>query len=149
MEWIGQIALILHIAFAAVWFGAGIRLAGQVRAVAALDGAAARPMAEDINQTRRIILWMVGGTLLFSLITFFSYGGFGVYGPRYHASLGLILIMGLIEIALIQPTWRSIRSTFLTDAVDTATPKTGRMAMFVGINHLLWVIVLVLMVWRL
>lgn len=149
MDWIGQISLILHIAFAAVWFGAGIRLAGQIRKVTALEGTNAHPMVRDIDQTRKVILWAVGGTLLFSLAAFFTYGGFEVYGPRFHASLGLILVMALLEVALIQRTWRAVRAMLLGEASGDASSKSGRVAMFVGINHLLWVVVLTLMVWRL
>lgn len=149
MEWIGQFSLILHIAFAAMWFGGGIRLAGQVRKAASGTGSDAALLVEDIDRTRKLILWAVGGTIVFSLLAFFIYGGFGFYGPRYHASLGLIVIMALVELALIQPAWTSIRAARLEDADADVSSKTSRVAMFVGINHLLWIIVLGLMVWRL
>lgn len=148
MEWIGQISLILHIAFAAVWFGAGIRLAGQVRMAAAMTGSEVHPLLEDIDQTRTLILYAVGGTLVFSLLTFFLYGGFTVYGPRYHTSLLLIAVMAGIEFALTQPAWNSIRTAQLEGKDAEASSKTSRVAMFVGINHLLWIVVLTLMVWR-
>ena len=149
MEWIGQFSLILHIAFAAMWFGGGVRLAGQVRKAAAGAGSQVRPLVEDINRTRKLILWAVGGTILFSLVAFFVYGGFGSYGPRYHASLGLVVVMALVEILLIQPAWNTIRSARLEDSEANVSSKSSRVAMFVGINHLLWIIVLGLMVWRL
>ncbi len=149
MEWIGQFSLILHIAFAAMWFGGGIRLAGQVRKAASAAGSNAALLVDDIDRTRKLILWSVGGTIAFSLLAFFIYGGFGGYGPRYHASLGLIVVMALVELMLIQPAWKSIRAARLEDADADVSSKTSRVAMFVGINHLLWVVVLGLMVWRL
>jgi hypothetical protein len=149
MEWIGQFSLILHIAFAAIWFGGGIRLAGQVRKAASDTSGDVQALVRDIDGTRRLILWAVGGTLVFSLLVFFMYGGFASYGPRYHASLGLVLVMAAIELVLTQPAWTSIRDVRLADTETDVSSKTGRVAMFVGINHLLWIVVLALMVWRL
>ena len=140
MDWIGEIALILHILAAALWFGAGIRQTGQIRAAVDAGGEAGSVLAGEIDAIRRIVLYAMGGTLLFSIITLFARGGFGAYGPRFHMSLGLV------EAFLIQPVWKNVRASLVGEGEEELS-SSGRIAMYVGINHFLWLVVLVLMVW--
>lgn len=146
MYWIGQVALVLHILSAALWFGAGIRQTGQIRTAVDVGGEAGSVLAGEIDRIRRIVLFAMGGTLVFSVTALFLLGGFAAYGPRFHISLGLVLVMALVETGLIQPAWRRLRSG-LTDQSAGEASGSSRIAMYVGINHLLWLVVLVLMVW--
>lgn len=146
MYWIGQIALVLHVLSAALWFGAGIRQSAQIRTAIDAAGEAGSVLAGEIDGIRRIVLVAMGGTLIFSVTALFALGGFAAYGPRFHTSLGLVMVMALVEMFLIQPSWRGVREQ-LTGAVEGEPDGSGRIAMYVGINHLLWLVVLVLMLW--
>jgi uncharacterized protein YjeT (DUF2065 family) len=146
MYWIGEIALILHILSAALWFGAGIRQTGQIRAAVDAGGEAGSVLAGEIESIRRIVLYAMGGTLVFSVVTLVARGGFGAYGPRFHISLGLVLVMALVEAFLIQPVWKRVRASLVGEGEEELS-SSGRIAMYVGINHFLWLVVLVLMVW--
>lgn len=146
MYWIGEIALILHILSAALWFGAGIRQTAQIRAAVDAGAEAGSVLAGEIDSIRRIVLYAMAGTLLFSVVTLVARGGFAAYGPRFHISLGLVLVMALVEAFLIQPVWKNVRASLVGDGEEELS-SSGRIAMYVGINHFLWLVVLVLMVW--
>lgn len=133
----------LHILFSAAWFGLGLRIAGQARRVAA-GGEGVTLFAEE--GTRTSFLMTVSAVLfyVFAIAAFFVGGGFAAYGPIYHASLGLGLLLVLDQAVLIQPTWSAL-------AGHPGTPQAAsdrkKLALGVGVGHLIWVVQLCLMVW--
>jgi hypothetical protein len=88
-------------------------------------------------------------TLVFSLVAFFLGGGFAVYGPAYHTSLLLIVLMTLDQFLLVRPGWNGLQAALAgpSDTGDAADSFRKRIAMGVGVGHLMWLIILVLMFW--
>jgi hypothetical protein len=159
MELIGRYTLlhltliILHIATAAAWFGLGLRLAGQARKVLEIELPAARALAADIGRSVSQMNILIVLTFIFSLAAFFVGGGFAVYGPAYHTSITLIVLMVIGQFVLIRSGWKTLRTT-----LENAGPDVGpdpsiadgarkRVAIGTGIGHLLWLVILVLMFW--
>lgn len=137
------VAVILHILTAAAFFGLGLLLPRQAR-VFATTGATV--LGEQGERAARLMTLFAVLTVAFSLIAFFTPpGGFAVYGFEFHTSLLLILILLGVHLALVHRGWSLLR-------VAVAAGRDGRkaareIAMGVGITHLLWLVILVLMFW--
>lgn len=140
--------VVLHILTAAAYFGLGIPLARQARAFAAT---AAAPLGDQ--GARTTMLMTVFGILTFAFaIAAFLLGGwvagqnpFQFYGPQYHASITLMLVLIAVHVGLVQLGWSRLREVVAVGADATTVRK--RIGAGVGIAHLLWVVILVLMFW--
>ena len=139
-----HITTILHILFAAAWFGLGLRLAGQARKALSLDRAAGLALATDGGRTIFHMNASIVLTTLFAYATLFL-GGAGSYGPSFHISSTLILVLVAVQFFLIRPGWK--RLTLAIDGGTDGDAARKRIAMGTGIGHLLWMIILVLMFW--
>lgn len=136
---------ILHIVTAAAWFGMGLRLAAQARAVLKLDAPAALGLIDDTGRTIRFMNIFIVLTLVFAFITL----GVGIstraYGIQYHIASMLIVILVVVQLAMIRPAWNKLREAVAGGGDGNAQRK--RIAMSMGIGHLTWFVLLVLMFW--
>lgn len=129
-----SLAVLLHIITAAAWFGLGLSLSAQARA-----GAPAGASDAGARTVKLMGLFSVL-TLVLALVALFAGGGFGSYGPQYHTSLLLIVVLVGLQYGLIRPAWGKL-------AGGDASAR-GRVAMGTGIGHLVWLVILVLMLWQ-
>lgn len=145
LKWI---FVILHVITGAAWFGLGLRLAAQARLAATAPGGGL--LATDGQRTVRFMGAFLVLTLVFSLIAFFAGGGFSVYGPQYHTSITLLLIMIGLHYLLVRPAWNKLTTATGQQpvATDVAESSRKRVAIATGIGHLLWLTILVLMFWK-
>ncbi len=142
------VLVLLHIVLVTVWFGLGLRLQFQARALGeAAPGAggvgASGPtgFAEMLRSAgSRTVQGMTVTIIVFyavAVANFFVGGGFAAYPPPYHIALTLGLVLVLVQVLLIQPAW----ARFAGGDADARK----RVAMGVGIGHALWLVLLVLM----
>jgi hypothetical protein len=144
LKWI---LVILHIITAAAWFGIGLRLAGQARAVVQQDGAVRAALAEDGSQSVWLMNLFMILTLVFSIGAFVAGGHFVTYGPVYHTALLLIVVLTADQLVVIRGGWSTLSSLVEkaspdADALDSARK---RVAVGTGVGHLIWLVLLVLM----
>ena len=144
LKWI---LVILHIITAAAWFGIGLRLAGQARAVVQQDGAVRAALAEDGSQSVWLMNLFMVLTLVFSIGAFVAGGHFVTYGPVYHTALLLIVVLTADQLVVIRGGWSTLSSLVEkaspdADALDSARK---RVAIGTGVGHLIWLVLLVLM----
>ena len=142
------ILVILHIITAAAWFGLGLRLSGRARSVLDLQDAEAHVLIQDSQRSVYLMNIFIVLTLIFSLGAFLLGGGFAMYGPAYHTSLLLMLVMVAVQFLLIRPGWNGLQAA-LAGPEDTGAADRfrKRIAMGTGSGHLMWLIILVLMFW--
>lgn len=143
--------VILHIITAAGWFGVAMMLSGQARLALTVDRSAVPALAAETSRTVRLMGIFIALTLVFSLAAFFVGGGFAAYGPAYHTSLLLIIVFLLVQFLLIQPSWKKLEAGVLAEERRPAAELVSlrkRIAAGVGIGHLLWLVLLVLMFWN-
>jgi hypothetical protein len=143
------LAVLLHVLFFAAWFGLGLRLAGQARTAAAAEPTGAAALALDGSRTVGLMGVFVALGYLAALTAFFASPRFAAEGFRgydwpYHASLTLGLALVAAQWLLVRPAWARLRATVGSPEADAAR---GRVAMGVGIGHLLWLLLLLLMFW--
>lgn len=142
-----NIAVVLHVLTAAAFFGLGLPLARTARSFA--DSRAA-VLGEQGARSVRLMTMFAVLTVLFA-VTAFVTGGiaagtnpFAYYGPQFHTSVLLILVLAGVQLGLVQAGWKKLQEEVAAGGTISATK---RVAMGVGIAHLIWVVILVLMFW--
>ncbi len=144
-----SIFVVLHIITAAAWFGLALRLAGRARTVIELGGEAGAALAEDGQASIRQMNIFVILTFLFSIGAFIAGGHFSAYGPVYHTSVTLIVLLVADQLFVIRPGWTALQEA-VAGAVDAEAAESARkkVAIGTGVGHLLWLVLLVLMLWN-
>lgn len=132
--------VLLHVITAAGWFGLALAFGGAARRAAAGAGAA---LVEEGTKNVKMMNVFILLTFVFGLLAFLLGGGFAAYGPQYHTSLLLIFILVLIQYVLIGPGWKKVPL-----GGDEAGSARKRIGLGIGLGHLLWLIVLILMLWN-
>ena len=137
MALVHTVVIALHVLFAASWFGLGLALPALSRA--ALAGGA--PGGE------RVVTMMTASVLLFYAFAVLNWTlgmGLGydvVYNAwPYHASLTLGLVLVAAQLLLVRPGWQK-----LTGGAETAEAGRKRVMAGVGVGHLTWLVIFVLM----
>lgn len=146
-----QILLIIHVMAAMLWFGGTVTLPRAARQSLTLERpAATQRIAELLRQAR-----MFGGAAVLVLLTgvmlalMFPGGGFGALPMRYHIALTLTLVWVVIALAVTRPSLKRMHATAESEqALESAKPLAKRLAAILGIQHLLFTISLILMLWR-
>ncbi|MDT0632985.1 hypothetical protein RQM47_14675 [Rubrivirga sp. S365] len=138
------VTIALHVLFAAAWFGLGLALPTLSRA--ALAGGAAGREAGAANGGR-VVVMMTGSVLLFYAFAVLNWTlgmqlGYELQYNAwpYHASLTLGLVLVAAQLVLIRPGWNK-----LTAGPDTADAGRKRIMAGIGIGHLTWIVIFILM----
>jgi len=137
--------VMLHVITAAAWFGLALRLGAQGRQVAGYG--------DDNKEARRALAAEGGNAVrlmgIFLLLTFvFSMGvlalGGGYPGQiQYHIASALIVVLVAVHYFLIRPAWMR-----LSNDPASAKGSAKRLVIGVGMGHLLWLSLVVLMFWN-
>jgi len=148
-----SILVTLHIITAAAWFGLGLRLAGRARTVLDRGGEAGAALAKDGAGTVRQMNIFVVLTLFFSLGAFAAGGHFAAYGPLYHTSVTLIVLLVADQLFVIRPGWNTLQAFVAGEGgaslgADAAESARKKVAIGTGVGHLLWLVMLILMLWN-
>ena len=143
------IALILHVACFAAWFGLGLGLTRQSRTVLAAEPAVGVVLAAEGTRTIKLMTLFVVLGYVFALIAFFSNTrfvnvGMAAYDWPYHTALTLGLLLVVVHLLLVRPGWNRLQASV---GVPTAEAARKRLAMGLGIGHALWLTLLALMFW--
>jgi uncharacterized membrane protein len=144
-----QIIVIVHVALAMVWFGAGLGLPRRLRAAIARGRSEATVAAQEARRASRTAILAALATTGSGLALVFIGGGFALASPRIHAGLGLTVVALLLELAT-RSILRKIDDSIASEGDPaSALPRVRRAAMTQGLTHLAIFAVLALMVWRL
>jgi putative copper export protein len=143
-----NILAVVHVAFAALWFGAPLMM-GSTLKKARPHGQAAFHAAAGVAH-RMATLASVGilGVIATGVgLIFLKYGGMKGLPVRFHIALGLALLATGVGFGLLKSTAGKLVSAAAAEGFqpDSATASIKKLSMGTGINHLLWLICLVLM----
>ena len=129
------IVVVLHVITAAAYFGLGLTLTRQARLVASGEGGAA---LEGLGRkTVSLMTVFAGLTLVFAVTALLLGAGFSGYNTQFHHSLTLLLVILAVHFFVVRTGWNQL-------ATD-AQKGVKKVAAGVGISHLLWLTILVLM----
>jgi hypothetical protein len=140
--------VVLHVAMAAAWFGIAMRLSGESRAVVRAEPAAAPALAASgLRGVKQMGTFLVLA-LVFGLGAVLTNGGFESYSWdtwwNIHVSIVLLLLLIVLHYLVVAPGWRALSAAAGSPAAQQAR---GRLAAAVGVGHLVWFVILVLMFW--
>lgn len=140
--------VVLHVATAAAWFGLAIRLSGESRAVMNADSTVAPALAASATRGVRQMGTFLLLALAFALGAVFTNGGFETYSWaswwNIHVSLVLLLLLIALHFLIVAPGWRRLAAQ---GGQPAAPGVRGRLSAAVGVGHLIWLAILVLMFW--
>ncbi len=139
MDFLWQLLIFLHVVTAAAWFGLSLRLGSQARLAAAGESA----ILEEGAHAVRLMNLMVLLTFVFSMGALLLGGGYPSQ-MQYHVASLLIVLLAVVQFALIRPAWARLG----TEVKEGKEASARRVAMFAGIGHLMWLVMLVLMFWN-
>ena len=145
-----QILLIVHVMSAMVWFGGTMSVPRRTRSALACEVATARTQLEGLASEGRM---MAGAALLVFLsgvsLVMVRGGRAGLPG-RYHIAVTPSLIWIVIGFTAGRAAQGELVAAVQGEAIaPEAEQLRKRLAMFGGIQHLLFTVVTVLMLWRL
>lgn len=133
-----NLLIVLHALAAIGFFGLGLPLVRLARAARAHTGEARTALLE---QGALSIRGMTGAGV-FAAVTAFATLAVGMqdlrYGWPYHAASLLILVLLAVHVFGTARAWRSLSG-------DHSEAAFGRVSAFVGMSHLLWLALFVLM----
>ncbi|MBX7100409.1 MAG: hypothetical protein K1X89_22010 [Myxococcaceae bacterium] len=140
---------LVHFVFMGTWFGSSVFALRDIK-----SALAAGPAHFSLLRGRMLVvgrLAMLSGalTLLSGVGLIFALGGFAAVPKAIHVGLLTGLATAIVGGAGVGRTWQAIDQRLEAggDAAAVA-PLVKRIAMLSGIFHLLWVVSLVLMVFR-
>ena len=131
------VLVLLHIIAVTVWFGLSLRLQFQAKALTVSETGAAETIRTGGDRTVQVMSVAIILFYALAVANFFVGGGFSAYGPVYHTSLLLGLGLVLVQVLLIQPAWGRL--------AGGQPAQAKRVSMGIGVGHLLWLVILVLM----
>lgn len=137
-----------HLMSTAVWFGATLTTAGDVRRSLAQGPAEARGMVPRV----RLSLQLSSGAGLLALASglglLLVLGGFRMVPVRFHVGFGLALAALAVETSLLGAAFGRVARAVSADKADEARAGARQVAMVTGVLHLLRTTIFALMVLR-
>lgn len=125
------ILVVLHLVIAVGWFALAVRLQTLAKIAHVPDAKEAGDKTVMGMTVTAVLLPFVGlGAML-------AGGGFAAYGPEYHTSVTLALVLAAIQLFGVQRVWRGLPER----------GRAGKLNMWIGIGHLIWLVILLLMLW--
>ena len=145
MRFIHVVFVLMHVLTGAAWFGLGLRLAAQARTALGAGQEAGRALSRDVGRTVHLMGIFILLTFLFSMVVLGLGGGYRGQ-IQYHTASMLIVVLVVVQYGLIRPAWKGLREAI--DGEGDGATYAKRVAITVGIGHLLWLVILVLMFWN-
>ncbi len=145
MGWVHQSVIFMHVLTGAAFFGLGLRLAGQARTVASVQGDGALLLSRDMGITIRQMSIQLVLTFVFAMAALGLGGGYAGQA-QYHVASVLIVALLVLQLWVIRPAWKGLHKAVEEGGERGAFAR--RLAMASGIGHLVWVVLLMLMFWN-
>jgi hypothetical protein len=143
---------VVHIACAAVWFGAPL---GVVRLLKdGLEGGSDTfRMSTAVGGKRGALTGIAGVlTLALGLVMVVKMGGFGSALPQFHAAIAIAVVMLGVSVGVLKPMGAELSAIAAKDLDDAGRARAAAILKKMGpISHGihgLWLVLLVLMYWR-
>ncbi len=141
--------LAVHVIAAAALFGGTLFLTGSCRRALKAGDEALRHAAGEARRVETLAKISSTLTLLTGIGLILVTGGFANVNPRFHAAMGLMVVAIVFSAAVMGPGVKRL-SAAAGEVVDKAAAEAAikKLAMGSGVLHTLWLILLVMMVWR-
>lgn len=139
----------VHILSASVWFGASLLISMDIRQTLKTGVPHTKLLVSRVSSLEKIAIPSGLFTVISGIALIFVSGGFGSVSPRIHLSLVLSIILFLIGGFFASPEWRKISKIIESDGdLTLAFKHSKRFSMYLGIEHFLRFVILILMVYK-
>ena len=142
MPFLYVLAIVLHVAFSAAWFGLSLSLPGLSRSIISADRSVAEALAVGGAKTVRQMDFFALMMYAFAFLTIIVGPGFEGIGWPFHIALSLGLLLILVQAFLIRRNWSALQKA--VEGGDTGAARR-KVAMSLRLGHLIWSMLLVLM----
>lgn len=140
-----QLALILHVLFAMIWLSATASIPRRLREALQGDASHTAVLIQSAGKQRNQAP-IASGVMLLTGILLALHLGFPKIDVRYHIAMTTTLLLFLADVIPARATIAALLKGTDRSQLDGLRK---RMAMITGIEHLLFAVTLVLMLWRL
>lgn len=146
-----QVLLVVHVLCCMLWFGGAAFVPKRLRDVLGGEPSQARrSMATLLRQNQALDIAGVLAVLTGVTMALITPGGFASLSPRFHVALLLSLFWLALALLVVRPALHRIADTVHANTgLEPGRRAARRVGMATGLEHLLFVTVLVLMLWRL
>ncbi len=145
------IVVIVHISLAALVLGVPLGLGRMLRrALESKHDQAIRLAAYEAERRGKLAQTAGLLTLLSGILLILMSGGFGEVSTNFHVAMGLMIIAVGIGFSLMGPTGAAIVRAVEASPprVEDIKPLLAKLGMGSGVLQLLWLLILVLMLYR-
>lgn len=132
---------ILHIAFAAAWFGHKLLIPGDVRR-SIHDMADVEGLVRRMKKAERLGIGSGLGTLLTGFGLILLTVGFADTPVRIYVGLGAVIAAFVVGAAVGRPAWIKIKASIEAGDAPQATAEIKPFARALAIENLLWIVAL-------
>jgi hypothetical protein len=141
------LVLVLHVASAALLFGASLGVPRMAKNALATNDEAFKLAAKEGEKRGKLSLMAAGVTLVTGIGLIFINGGFAAVTKNYHMSLLLLLAALAFSFAWIKPNTARLMQAASKSPVDKGAAETaiGKLTMGSGVLQTLWLTILFLM----
>lgn len=140
---------LVHFVFMGTWFGSSLFSLRDIKSSFAAGPAHIPLLRARMQVVGRLAMLSGALTLLSGVGLIFALGGFAAVPRAIHIGLLTGLVTAIVGGAGVGRTWQAIEQRLDAGADAAAVaPLVKRIGMLSGIFHLLWVVSLVLMVFR-
>jgi hypothetical protein len=145
--WILVLRLV-HFLAMGLWFGASLLSTGDVRRTIKAGGDTTL-LNERMKRMTRVVGPSALLTIVSGVLMIFAMGGFAAVRPAIHIGLVLTIVMWVVGGGGMGLKWRQIQKA-MEEGKDAAAlaPHLKKMSMMAGIFQLLWLVTLLLMIFR-
>ena len=142
MGYLHTAAIVLHIAFAAAWFGLaiGLSILSKEAVQAESRGAAIAAISLANSMTASAVLFVLAAVANLGLGIAIS--GSAAYGWPYHAAFALGVGLLAVQIAMVRPATQTMRANLGTPVGRSARTRLG---LSLGLGQAAWFGMLLLM----
>lgn len=138
-----------HIIFASVWFSSAFFIPKDLRNTLEKGSPHTELLKERVISTQKINVPTGFLTFLTGMGLIFANGGFSSVPKSIHTSILLTIAVIVIDLAVLGGIWKKISVIIDSNAgLDEAKKLSKKYSMFLGIEHLLRTIILILMVFK-
>ncbi|MFN8673893.1 MAG: hypothetical protein U0457_17665 [Candidatus Sericytochromatia bacterium] len=138
---------LFHIIFSSVWFASAFFTSKDLRVTLEKGSPHTELLKGRVNSVSKMNLISGIFTIITGIGLIFALGGFAAVPKAIHTSLLLTIIVLVIDLAVLNGIWNKIESIInKNESLEEAQKLSKKYSMFLGIEHLLRTIILVLMV---
>lgn len=147
MDPLRVIVLVLHVTAAALLFGGGTGIVRNLKTTLELGKEVFKLATADAARRSRLVGMSSLLTLATGLALIFMTGGFAQVSLNFHIALAVMLAAIVVSSVLVRPSVMKLAGLAQAENIDKDAARSliKRLAMGIGIVHLLWLITLTLM----